>query len=104
MCYLESLQLVHRDLAARNVLLDAHLRSVSNVTSHVSLVTCYTVLCLLRAKVADFGLTMKDNMKVSEEKPAMAVLWSAPEAIGNILQILTQLILCLDFTRAANDP
>ena len=47
---------------------------------------------------------MKDNMKVSEEKPAMAVLWSAPEAIGNILQILTQLILCLDFTRAANDP
>ena len=40
---------------------------------------------------------MKDNIKVSEEKPAMAVLWSAPEAIGNILQILTQLILCLDF-------
>ena len=38
---------------------------------------------------------MKDNIKVSEEKPAMAVLWSAPEAIGNILQILTQLILCL---------
>ena len=28
---------------------------------------------------------MKDNMKVSEEKPAMAVLWSAPEAIGNII-------------------
>ena len=27
----------------------------------------------------------------------MAVLWSAPEAIGNILHILTQLILCLDF-------
>ena len=25
----------------------------------------------------------------------MAVLWSAPEAIGNIIQILTQLILCL---------
>ena len=46
---------------------------------------------------------MKDNMKVSEEKPAMAVLWSAPEAIGNILQILTQHILCLDFTRTAND-
>ena len=53
--------------------------------------------CPLRAKVADFGLTMKDNIKVSEEKPAMAVLWSAPEAIGNILHILTQLILCLDF-------
>ena len=70
----------------------------------MSRVTCYTVLHLLRAKVADFGLTMKDNMKVSEEKPAMAVLWSAPEAIGNILQILTQFILCLDFTRAANDP
>ena len=62
MCYLESHNLVHRDLAARNVLLDSH----------------------LKAKVADFGLTMKDNMVVNEEKPAMAVLWSAPEAIGKI--------------------
>ena len=60
MCYLESHNLVHRDLAARNVLLDNH----------------------LKAKVADFGLTMKDNQEVNEEKPAMAVLWSAPEAIG----------------------
>ena len=60
MCYLESHNLVHRDLAARNVLLDDH----------------------LKAKVADFGLTMKDNQEVNEEKPAMAVLWSAPEAIG----------------------
>lgn len=66
MCYLESHNLVHRDLAARNVLLDSH----------------------LKAKVADFGLTMKDNMVVNEEKPAMAVLWSAPEAIGEILRIL----------------
>ena len=37
-----------------------------------------------QAKVADFGLTMKDNIQINEEKPAMAVLWSAPEAIGNL--------------------
>ena len=71
MCYLESHNLVHRDLAARNVLLDNH----------------------LKAKVADFGLTMKDNQEVNEEKPAMAVLWSAPEAIGeyNILVLRQKL-------------
>ena len=62
MCYLESINLVHRDLAARNVLLDKH----------------------LRAKVADFGLTMKDDAVEEKENPAMAVLWSAPEAIGKI--------------------
>ena len=62
MCYLESSNLVHRDLAARNVLLDNH----------------------LRAKVADFGLTMKDDAVEEKENPAMAVLWSAPEAIGKI--------------------
>ena len=60
MAHLERKGLIHRDLAARNVLLDNH----------------------LKAKVADFGLTMKDNQEVNEEKPAMAVLWSAPEAIG----------------------
>ena len=57
---MESLNLVHRDLAARNILLDGH----------------------LKAKVGDFGLTMKNNIEINEEKPAMAVLWSAPEAIG----------------------
>ena len=62
MCYLESINLVHRDLAARNVLLDSH----------------------LRAKVADFGLTMKNDTVEEKENPAMAVLWSAPEAIGEI--------------------
>ena len=65
MSYLESLNLVHRDLAARNILLDSH----------------------LKAKVGDFGLTMKNNIEVNEEKPAMAVLWSAPEAIGNHLSL-----------------
>ena len=65
MSYLESLNLVHRDLAARNILLDSH----------------------LKAKVGDFGLTMKNNIELNEEKPAMAVLWSAPEAIGNHLSL-----------------
>ena len=60
MRYLESINLVHRDLAARNVLLDNH----------------------LRAKVADFGLTMKNDTVEEKDNPAMAVLWSAPEAIG----------------------
>ena len=60
MSYLESLQLVHRDLACRNVLLDA----------------------ALRAKVADFGLTMKTSAVERSAHPAMAVLWSAPEAVG----------------------
>ena len=73
MCYLESHFLVHRDLAARNVLLDLS----------------------LRAKVADFGLTQKvsislwllhlflhqDDKEADTEERAMAVLWSAPEAI-----------------------
>ena len=59
MSYLESHFLVHRDLAARNVLLDAN----------------------LRAKVADFGLTQADDLEADTEERAMAVLWSAPEAI-----------------------
>ena len=75
---------MHRDLAARNVLLDGN----------------------LRAKVADFGLTQKvlrtsfsvqkssnkvhsavvhcrfqDDLEPDTEERAMAVLWSAPEAI-----------------------
>ena len=64
MRYLESINLVHRDLAARNVLLDNH----------------------LRAKVADFGLTMKNDTVEEKDNPAMAVLWSAPEAIGRICE------------------
>jgi len=59
MSYLETQFLVHRDLAARNVLLDGN----------------------LRAKVADFGLTQKDDLEPDSEERAMAVLWSAPEAI-----------------------
>ena len=38
----------------------------------------------LRAKVADFGLTMKNDTVEEKENPAMAVLLSAPEAIGKI--------------------
>ena len=76
MSYLESHNLVHRDLAARNVLLDHHLQVTVSLGLNCPI---YSDHC--QAKVGDFGLTMHDKICIDEDKPAMAVLWCAPEAI-----------------------
>ena len=60
MCYLESRSIVHRDLAARNILLDEQ----------------------LIAKISDFGLAMKSNVKSNDSASGkFPIKWSAPEAL-----------------------
>merc|ERR1711962_316279 len=56
---LESLELVHRDLAARNVLLDQ----------------------FFRAKVADFGLSMKPSEGRRPRGEKLPVKWTSPEGL-----------------------
>ena len=87
MSYLESHFLVHRDLAARNVLLDGNLRAKVADFGLTQKVTAITIQSPLSLKIWHQTLGVIGNIKLQDdlepdtEERAMAVLWSAPEAI-----------------------
>ena len=87
MSYLETHFLVHRDLAARNVLLDGNLRAKVADFGLTQKVTTTTIQSLLSLKIWHQTLGVIGNIKLQDdlepdtEERAMAVLWSAPEAI-----------------------